>query len=413
MAEVQAAWAARRVTAPELARQRLEAARGALDIRTQQSKVGRGTLDLVLEMAAFAADAERDQATGPHQREAALAGYWLFAREAERLRLNQVAAGQVTPADVTEATCKRLTAQCTLARARRRDAPLAVPSSFIAVEAIWIDAYGSARLPSALLEAQQSDLQQLAQRRLEAARDCFDERNKQFETGRGTLDLLLETARLLLDAELALAENHSARVLAHARYWLHTRVIDRLTTRRFEANQMTPADVLQARATRLKAEYDLARARAAQPGQPWPTMPLPDLDNQPSTLPFDWPRWLDELHAIEHSDPRQIARKWLEAARGCFEIRRKQNEAGRGTLDLLLEAGQMFLDAELLLAETDTARAAAWGRNLEHLQEVERLLVMRFEAGQVTPADVLQGRARRLEAQIQVARLRSGQLKQE
>jgi hypothetical protein len=378
----------------------------------KQFHAGRGTLDLLLEAEAFVADAELALAAGPREREMVLATKCVWAREFERLNANQLEAGQATPDVADEARCQRLTAQyaLALARAARRDAPLALPSTILEHEGIRAPADILEILLSAVIEAQQSNVRTISEQRLAAARACFNYRRKLSEAGRGNVNFLLEAARLVLDAELALAQAPGERVAAHARYWMHAREAEILATRRLEAGQSTPADVLQARATRLDAEYYLLRARAAQPGQPWPVLALPDHGEGAISSPPEPGRWLDELHEIDKSDLRQIARQRLEAAREAFEMRFQLNETGRGTLNIFLEVARMYLDAELMLAETPAARAAAWERHLKHLQRVERLQIERLSNGQVTPADVFEARCQRLEAQIQFARLRSGQI---
>jgi outer membrane protein TolC len=412
MAEVESAWAARRDTPQELARQRLEAARGALDIRRKQFEAGRGWYHLLIEAERTVLDAELELAAGPREREMVLATKCVWAREFERLTANQLEAGQVRPDNVDQARCQRLAAQYELglARAARRNAPPALPALSIPDEFIQAPADIEEILLGAVIEAQQTDVRKIAEQRLEAARACFDYRRKQFQAGRGTMDLLLETARLVLDAELALAEAPRERVAARARYWLHVREAELQVTRWLEAIRTTPAYLLQARATRLEAQYELIRARAAQPGQPWPLLALPDSHEDPSSPPVEPRRWLDELHEIDKSDQGQIARQRLEAAREAFEELRQRVEAGRGTLDIFLEMGRMYLKAELVLAETPAARTGAWERHLKHLQAAERMSIERLRNGQNTPADVLQARCQRLEGQLHLARIRSGQL---
>jgi hypothetical protein len=412
MAEVESAWAARRDTPQELARQRLEAARGVLEIRMKQFQAGRAPLEFLLEAAAFVADAELALAAGPREREVVLATKCVWAREFERLTVNRLEAGQQTPDAVDQARCQRLAAQyaLALARAGRRDAPLALPSTILEHEGSRVPADIEEILLGAVIEAQQTDLRKIAEQRLEAGRACFDYRRKQFEAGRGNLNILLETARLVLDAELALAEAPRERVAARARSWLHLREAERLATRRLEAGQHTPDAVLQARATRLGAQYELVRARAPQARRPWPVLALPHEDEDAISSPYDPTHWLDELHELERSDLQHIARQRLEAAREAFEIRCEQNEAGRGTLDIFLEVARMYLDAELVLADTPAARTAVWERHWRHLLEVERLTINRLLAEQVTPAEVFQARCQRLEAQLHLARIRSGQL---
>ena len=83
---------------------------------------------------------------------------------------------------------------------------------------------------------------------------------EEFLAGRGTLDILLKTSRLLLQAELDVATTAAQRVAAHAAHLRITKRIEKVTRARHEAGRAKQADTHQARAARLEAEIDWLKA---------------------------------------------------------------------------------------------------------------------------------------------------------
>jgi hypothetical protein len=100
----------------------------------------------------------------------------------------------------------------------------------------------------------------------------------------------------------------------------------------------------------------------------------------------------------------ELARERIAAARKALRERHKEFGAGRGGLNVLFEAGRVWLDAERAAGLSRAARAAVLDYSWRMLWELERLLREGHEAGRVKTADYLETRARRLEAEMRLAR---------
>src|SRR5258707_743556 len=77
---------------------------------------------------------------------------------------------------------------------------------------------------------------------------------------------------------------------------------------------------------------------------------------------------------------RDLLKKALDAHYEAFE-------AGRGTLDTVIQGAKELLQAELELATTPEQRVAHYAARLEMAKKVEKLTTDRYDAGRVTAAD--------------------------
>jgi hypothetical protein len=82
------------------------------------------------------------------------------------------------------------------------------------------------------------------------------------------------------------------------------------------------------------------------------------------------------------------------------EARFRESLAGRGTLDILLEAAQHWLDSELALCERDADRVAALARHWQLAWTVETVNRARYEAVRIPLQDLAQTQYARLEAEL-------------
>lgn len=82
--------------------------------------------------------------------------------------------------------------------------------------------------------------------------------------GRGIQDVLLDTSRRRLDAELAVLDNPAERAAPWERYWTRSQSTELINEARFQAGRVPIADMMQSRYVRLDAEIGWADARAAQ-----------------------------------------------------------------------------------------------------------------------------------------------------
>jgi hypothetical protein len=104
-------------------------------------------------------------------------------------------------------------------------------------------------------------LKELAQTKRDTAAQEFDARMKLFLAGRGTLDFLLQSARRLLDSELALADNQADRCTQYRAHWERMKEIEQTMQERFDAGRVPIEDVLSPRYWRLDAEIWLTEAQ--------------------------------------------------------------------------------------------------------------------------------------------------------
>jgi hypothetical protein len=101
----------------------------------------------------------------------------------------------------------------------------------------------------------------LLEARLEAAREELDARKKEFEQGRGTLDLLLGAARRVLDSQRELSDKKAGRVAAVQAYFDVTREVEETVKGWHDAGRVAVQDWKEAQYYRLDAEIMLERAK--------------------------------------------------------------------------------------------------------------------------------------------------------
>lgn len=87
-----------------------------------------------------------------------------------------------------------------------------------------------------------------------------------------------------------------------------------------------------------------------------------------------------------------------------MEARMKMFQAGRGTLDSMLETSRQLLDAELELAATQPERVAAHLDYFKVACQIDELCTARYKAARSTETERLQARADRLAAEIGLRR---------
>jgi hypothetical protein len=92
------------------------------------------------------------------------------------------------------------------------------------------------------------------------------------------------------------------------------------------------------------------------------------------------------------------------AARTWAQTRWQQYLAGRGTLDILIQSSDKLLEAERDLYTSRKEQAEALKRQVQRLQEVEKVVKAQFEAGRASLADYAQAQFYRLNAEIGVER---------
>lgn len=104
----------------------------------------------------------------------------------------------------------------------------------------------------------------------------------------------------------------------------------------------------------------------------------------------------------------EIARAKLAAARLEWDGHTKVVWHDRiGSLEYLVDTAQRVRDAELALAYTPSARAAAQERYWQFTRELELYYQTRYEAGSVPITDLAQARYHRLDAEYHLVKARA------
>jgi hypothetical protein len=251
----------------DLARARLEAARGEVQARLQEFLAGRGTLDILLASLQSLAEAEHAGFGRKAESAAFRETHWKIARSIDKLCASGHKAGRVKAADMFQARCARLEAEARLVKS------LAGPDKTVAP---WTglddvlfeelnDPFAVRDLAKAKFEVRQGRLTNLAAAKLAAARGWYQERASEYLAGRGTLDILLESSAHLLEAERAVDDSPPARVAALEKYWQQVWEAEQLTSKGYRDGRVKAADYFQVRDLRLEAELRLVQERAAKP----------------------------------------------------------------------------------------------------------------------------------------------------
>ncbi len=105
-------------------------------------------------------------------------------------------------------------------------------------------------------------LDELMKARLEAAETALDGRMKEFEVGKGSLDILLGASKRWLSAKLELSNKNQDRIAALDAHFERMKEIESENQRRFDAGKVNIMDLAQAKFYRLDAEIELERAKA-------------------------------------------------------------------------------------------------------------------------------------------------------
>jgi hypothetical protein len=266
-------------------------------------------------------------------------------------------------------------------------------------------------LAKAKFEAFRADPRDLARARLDAMRISNEARTREFLAGRGTLDILLESAVRVLEAGLALGGGEADPVALCELRWEQTRAFDLINTARYEAGKINIQDQMEARWAHLGAGLALlqARAKRAKPG----TVALP---RRPDLLPDDDSSdGSKELAKAKfeavHADARDLAWAGLKAARTSYEAQTREYLAGRCTLDTRLKSVARLFEAELVFAASEADQVALCERHWELARESDRINTARYEAGKIPIQDSMDARCAYLEAQLALLQARARQAK--
>jgi RNA polymerase sigma factor (sigma-70 family) len=105
---------------------------------------------------------------------------------------------------------------------------------------------------------------------------------------------------------------------------------------------------------------------------------------------------------------QELLKKRREAAQEELRIRKQEMLVGKDAdRNLLFSAALRLLDAELALSTGRAARIATGKAHLDRMREFERIARARFEAGQLSPADMAMAQYYVLDAEIRLERAES------
>jgi hypothetical protein len=387
--------AATQSTLEDLRQAKFEVARAEYQAREKEFLAGRGTLDIFREAMLHLLQSALAVSTSEADRIGSLERHWERAKQVEDVNRTRSEAGRISVKEYLEARADRLEAARRLTQALARAGGVA---ALVGGERVKLDPLNSKELARAKFEATQSNPAELARAKLEAAFESYESRRKEFQAGRGTLDILLESSRQLAEAELAVRDQQEDRVAVFEWLWARALMIETINQVRFEAGRIDVPDYLQSRYGRLEAEIQWAQARAKQPD------PFASTGERRMLGLWDDPFEAKELakakHAASQANPAEQVRAKLEAARGEYQAREKHFLAGRGMLDILLEASRHWLESEQVLRTTQADRVAVLERSWERALLMERVNRARFERGRITIQDYLQTKYHRLEVEI-------------
>jgi hypothetical protein len=405
-----------------LARERLDAARGWLGARRQEYTVGRGWFDSLLAAVRAVAEVEAAVIDTPAGRAAALVRTWEYAREVHRPTAAAYEAVRVPFSDYEATRYARLLAEGRLAEAlagRERllnEAALSAPYLDQLEGSEW-RYWEEFAFPLYLLESRQaardlfevlrSSPADLARARLEAARGEVRARLREYLAGRGTLFVLLASLSSLTEAEHAVFGRRADSAAFREKRWEITRVIDNACASAYEAGRLKDAEMFEARFTRLAAEARLATSLAEQDSAVAPWTDLDDVVSERLDDPLARRDLAKAKFAVSQSRLADRAAAQHAAARGEFLERRRDYQAGRGTLDITLGAAARLLEAKWAVDATPAGRAAALEDYWQLTWEAGRLTSAGYDSGRVKEADYFEACYRRLDAELRLIRERA------
>jgi hypothetical protein len=233
---------------------------------------------------------------------------------------------------------------------------------------------------------------------LVAQRDAFKEqanaRVREYLDGKGTLDVTLEALRNLTDAERQyLGETGQESI----RMW--EGIIDSLNKMAAVAKERkaTQDDERRLLAMLAGAYNDLLQVKTQAATQA----------AQDEYYAKEWLRVRAELAAGTRKQLRELLKAQRDAAKVEAQARMQEFQAGRGMLNIGLDAHRRLLQAELEYVESKEDRVNARVAYLEAMMLMFNVIKTRYEAGKISIADLKESEYYRLEAEINLLRERN------
>jgi hypothetical protein len=426
------------VSTRELLLAKLDAARQEYEARQKESLVGTGTLDILLGASLRLLESERAVWNSPSEQLACIQRYWERTKQCEHLMKERMEAGRIPVKEYYELKYRRLLAETWLTEFKAKGVQPALQAwksplaggALETKEPDWVAeiralggqlasqacraplAYGALEtkeLARTEFTSSRTSLQKVNEDRVYTAYVVYFSRSREFLAGRGTLDLLLGCSLRLLEAEQTLAPTKRERLTALEGYWARTRLIEQVNFTRYQWGRIPIQDYLHSKYFLLEADMRMAQLKEKK------DLPVDFIHGPRGPYDAAWPPDLEPKElakaalAALHADPKALAREKLQAARGHTDARFKDFLAGRGTLDILLEALVLQNESELALALSQSDRVAAYEQHWERLIQVDIVQKQRYDRQRIPIQDYMESRYFGLQAQIWLAEARAKQ----
>jgi hypothetical protein len=419
------------MSAVELARERVEAARAEYLVLERLRDAGKTVTFRLLDSSARLLEAELALLEKNADRAAPFEDYWKRSLETEKIFKVRFDAGNLAPEDYFATRYTRLDAQLAWEQAKAEKPAGSASLVSQVVRAVFIP-YGPAgemlgwaspmsqvRLgwhgldpdeerAKILFEASMPSPQELARARLEAAQKEVVSLQRQRDAGKEVIERLSECSLAVLKAELALLEKSADRVAPFERHWKRNLETDLIFTSRFEARRLAEEDYYQTRYARLDAQlaWEQAKAQYAKTASATSYSPLANpLDAQES--PVDSRKWHRALFEGSTASPKELARARLVAAAKEWLILARYRDAGRYVISRLMGSSPRLLEAELGMLEKNADRVAPFERHRKRMLETEMLFETYPAAKSGSPEDYYAARHASLDAQLALLRAKA------
>jgi len=254
-------------------------------------------------------------------------------------------------------------------------------------------------IAKAKFDASRADVHVLEQEKIKPAREGYEARQSEFLAGRGTLDILYEVSRQLLDAEISTSIGPSEKVAALQRFWNRALLVEMTNEWRYVRGRLAYKETRESQYERLNAEIQLAHLRGVEPSF--------DFLGREVALDFLNSKELaKQKRGAALADAHDLAVQRLDAIMDAYPGRLLEFLAGRGTLDIDLETSRRWLEAERALARGPKDQISALERHWETDWVIETVNKARYDAGRIASQDFFQSLHALLQVEIEFLKLR-------
>jgi hypothetical protein len=323
----------------------VNAARRQWSARFLEFLAGRGSLDILLEASLCQMAAERQAADNDTEKLDALGNHWERAFLIAFVNKARHDAGRIPTKEYFECVAFRLDGENEFANLQV-SAGHRLP--FPPGQGMALNQPNLAKdLAKAKRAAAEPDSVKIRDSKRELSTWAFWGRIWAFLGGYGSLDIILEDSRKWLGADLDVATSPAERLAAYERHWESTQMVETINSYRHEAGRIPVQDFAQSTSARLDAQIRVLQAsRGRDFAQAWTggsEMARFLMRDREAVDPVVFAK-IKFAAVRSHID--DLIRQRLIAQRTQYDARFTEFVAGRGTLDILLEAIEDLADAE-------------------------------------------------------------------